>query len=382
MSTTATYGGDGSEQKAKRIKRKTYVGETEIYCWRENMELKNPLKEGVVENWDTYEALWDHAFARLRTDAREHPLLLSEPSWNQRESREKLIELAFEKYEVPCFYLARSAVLSAFAAGRSTALVLDSGGTMTSAVPVVDGYVLKKAIQKQPFAGDFVSKQALLYLKEKGIEITPQYLVAKKSAVDAGQPAKCQLRDRPNTSQSFHEMGVSRVIDEFKQTVCHVSEYAFDENQVKLRPVKNFEFADGYNNVFGIERFKIAEGLFTPKFVLKDPSDASENTPISITDLVQNSINACDPDLRTQLYPNVVLTGANTLLPGFADRVHSELLTAAPGTKIQAAGLTTERRFSPWIGGSILASLGTFHQLWISKQEYEENGVNVEKRLH
>ncbi|KAI8820591.1 actin family [Fimicolochytrium jonesii] len=380
-------GEDSAKPKGKKLKPKRFVGETELYPWQPNVELKNPLKEGVVEDWETYEALWDHAFSRLRVDSSEHPLLLSEPSWNPRESREKLIELAFEKYNVPCFYLARNAVLAAFAAGRSTALVLDSGGAMTSAVPVVDGYVLKKAIQKQPFAGNFISDQALLYLDQLGIKVTPQYLVANKQAVDAGQPAKYDLRERPNTRPSYHRLAVERAIDEFKETVCHVSEFQFDETALLQRPVKNYEFPDGYNNIFGIERFKITESMFSPKYVLPDPSqppEAANLEPISVTRLIQNSINMCDPDLRTLLYPNVVLTGANTLLPGFADRVHSELLIAAPGfkTKIQAAGQTTERRFSPWIGGSILASLGTFHQLWISKQEYEESGVNVEKRLH
>ncbi|TPX59709.1 hypothetical protein PhCBS80983_g02298 [Powellomyces hirtus] len=377
--------------KSERRKPRRYVGETELYPWKPNVELRNPMKESVVEDWEGYEALWDHAFSRLRVESSEHPLLLSEPSWNPRESREKLIELAFEKYDVPCFYLARSAVLAAFAAGRSTALVLDSGGSMTSAVPVVDGYVLKKAIQKQPFAGRYVSNQALLHLKARGISVTPQYLVSNKAAVDAGQPAKFDLRERPNTSPSYHNLAVERAIDEFKETVCHVSEFAFDENALQQRPIKNYEFPDGYNNAFAIERFKITESLFTPRYMLQEqqqPNDmvapAPQPQPMSITQLIQNSVNMCDPDLRTQLYPNVVLTGANTLLPGFADRVHSELLSAAPGfkTKIQAAGQTTERRFSPWIGGSILASLGTFHQLWISKEEYAELGVNVEKRLH
>ncbi|KAJ3174027.1 Actin-like 6A [Geranomyces variabilis] len=413
-------------KKDRRQKPLRYVGETELYPWKPNVELKNPLKDCVgmsvrvygqthikvmrlaneaatesgaltpirdafvflriVEDWDAYEALWDHAFARLRVESSEHPLLLSEPSWNPRESREKLIELAFETYDVPCFYLARSAVLAAFASGRSTALVLDSGGHMTCAVPVVDGYVLKKALQKQPYAGNFVSNQALLHLTAQGINVTPQYLVSNKSAVDAGQPPRFDLRERPNTSASYHKLALDRAVDEFKETVCHVSETAFNETALNARPVKNYEFPDGYNNIFGIERFKITESLFKPSYMLRDSQQPPDGNPapVSITQLVQNSIALCDPDLRSQLYPNVVLTGASTLLPGFADRVHHELLSAAPGfkTKIQAAGQTTERRFSPWIGGSILASLGTFHQMWVSKEEYAEIGVNVEKRLH
>jgi actin-related protein 4 len=41
---------------------------------------------------------------------------------------------------------------------------------------------------------------------------------------------------------------------------------------------------------------------------------------------------------------------------------------------VTAPPLTVERRFAVWIGGSILASLGSFHQMWVSKQEYDETG--------
>ncbi|KAI9101659.1 actin family [Phlyctochytrium arcticum] len=115
--------------------RQEVCGGTELYAWRAGLEVKNSMVDGIVDDWDTYTSLWSHSFKSLRVDPTEHPLLLAEPSWNPRPVREKLIELAFEEFGVPCFYLARSALLSAFAAGRSTALVLDSGGSMTSAVP-------------------------------------------------------------------------------------------------------------------------------------------------------------------------------------------------------------------------------------------------------
>ncbi|KAJ3289694.1 Actin-like 6A [Borealophlyctis nickersoniae] len=369
----------------KRPRR--YVGEGEIYSWKENVQLKNPFKEGLVNDWDAFEALWDHAYyTRLRVDPTQHPLLFSEPAWNPRENREKLFELAFEKYDVPAFYLARSAVLSAFAAGRGTCLVIDSGASMTSVVPVFDGFVLKKGIQKQPFAGDFVTEQALMYLKEMGLSVVPQYLIASKTAVDAGQPAQCVLRDRPNTSSGYHQLAVQRVVNEFKETVCHVSEHGWNEATLAHRPKKSFEFPDGYNNSFGLERFKIPEVLFNPSLILNDskkPEDPTAPQPQSIQQLVQTAVNSCDIDIRSQLYGSVVLTGANTLIQGFADRVSYELHQVAPGVKIklQAAGGSAERRFGPWIGGSILASLGTFHQLWVSKKEYEEVGSSVEKRL-
>lgn len=91
------------------------------------------------------------------------------------------------------------------------------------------------------------------------------------------------------------------------------------------------------------------------------------------------------------LHNNAVLTGATTLLPGFADRVYNELHRTSNGViilltqgriKVQAAGGSNERKFGPWIGGSILASLASFHQLWISKAQYQEMGPSVEKKIY
>lgn len=122
-------------------------------------------------------------------------------------------------------------------------------------------------------------------------------------------------------------------------------------------------------------------------------------TSLGVHRLVHSSIESCDVDLRPLLYNNVVVTGGNTLFPGFNERLNYELPMLAPSVsllslfvcaiqllmdsilqskvKIHAAGNQTERKCSSWLGGSILASLGTFHQLWISRQEYEESGASI-----
>lgn len=100
--------------------------------------------------------------------------------WNVRPKREKLTELMFEKYNIPAFFLCKNAVLTAFANGRSTGLVIDSGATQTSAVPVHDGYVLQQAIVKSPLAGDFITAQCRQMFEERNIEIVPPYVIASK----------------------------------------------------------------------------------------------------------------------------------------------------------------------------------------------------------
>ena len=100
--------------------------------------------------------------------------------WNVRPKREKLTELMFEKYNIPAFFLCKNAVLTAFANGRSTGLVIDSGATQTSAVPVHDGYVLQQAIVKSPLAGDFITAQCRQMFEEQNIEIVPPYVIGSK----------------------------------------------------------------------------------------------------------------------------------------------------------------------------------------------------------
>ena len=86
----------------------------------------------------------------------------------------------FEKYDIPAFFLCKDAVLSAFAHGRSTGLVIHSGSNLTSAIPVHDGYVLQQAIVKSPLAGDFVTAQSRQLFEEMNFEVVPPYMIASK----------------------------------------------------------------------------------------------------------------------------------------------------------------------------------------------------------
>ncbi|ORY03885.1 Actin/actin-like protein [Basidiobolus meristosporus CBS 931.73] len=379
--TDAGTGESLDQQSSSKKTLKYHVGDSDFSCWRENMDVKNPLKDGLVEDWEVLEEIWNHAFLdRLRVNPEEHPLLVTEASWNTREIREKIAELAFEKYNFPAFFICKNAVLSAFASGKPTALVLDSGGGMTSAVPVYDGYVLKKGILKQNIGGEFISDQILHDFKaNKGVEINPHYLINKKSPVEAGEPAQVELKNRPNTNPNYHYQMQMRAINEYKESVCQVFENIYDENTVGTRPLKSFEFPDGYNNQFGTERFALPEIMFQPpRFIVKQ-SLFDINECQGVSQLIYNSISNCDVDVRPHLFNNIVLSGGNTLYPGFSDRVNFELYNLAPASKIKihAAGNSVERKYSNWIGGSILASLGTFHQLWVSKKEYEESGGSI-----
>ncbi len=101
----------------------------------------------AVQDWDAMEQLYAHAFSQcLFVDAKEHPLVCADPVMNTRAGRERQCQLLFERFESPALFLASTAVLNAFATGRTTALVLDVGSSVTSCVPVFEGFKLQKGM--------------------------------------------------------------------------------------------------------------------------------------------------------------------------------------------------------------------------------------------
>lgn len=353
----------------------------------------------------------------LETALGENPLLMTEAPWNPTKAREKAIEIAMEGWGVPAFWLTKTPALAAFAAGKATALVVDVGGANASVVAVHDGMVLKRSIQHSPVgAGLWVSGQirSMWEAQDPPVRPAPHFLVENKTPVDAGAEANARLRTFPyEITPSFRAYEEERLMTEFKESVVEVWRGPQKltaptvEDFVRSQPGRVFEMPDGSNQMWREQRYKVTEGMWDDSAAYGGggastsatatagvtPGAAAAATggddqqraakPLTIPDLIRASLNGVDVDMRAQLLNNVVVTGSTTLFNGFNDRLNMELTAMYPTVrvKLHAAGLTSERRFGAWIGGSILASLGTFHQMWISRKEYEENGPGVvEKR--
>lgn len=300
--------------------------------------------------------------------------------WNSKAKREKITELMFEKYNVPAFFLCKNAVLSAFANGRSTGLVLDSGASHTTAVPVYDGYVIQQAIVKSPLAGDFITMECKKLMEEQKIEVIPPYMIKSKEPVNFMDPPKWTKKELPEVTKSFHNYMVKDVLQDFASSVLQVMDQPYEQSQAEAMPTVHYEFPNGYNRDFGAERFRTCEGLFDPSVIKDLPSG---NSMLSVGHTVTTSVGMCDIDIRPSLYNSVIVVGGNSLMQGFTDRLNRDLSAKTPPSmrlKIISATGSAERRFSSWIGGSILASLGSFQQMWISKQEYDEGGKGCVER--
>ena len=123
---------DGQKIDLANVTKKYHVDTVGLHYPKKGMEVSTFIKEGMIDDWDMLEQILDYSYAKIiKSESEYHPVLFSEPAWNQKARREKLTELMFEKYNVPAFFLVKNAVLAAFANGRSTALVLDSGASHT-----------------------------------------------------------------------------------------------------------------------------------------------------------------------------------------------------------------------------------------------------------
>nr|CUU98560.1 hypothetical transcript [Hymenolepis microstoma] len=320
-----------------------------VYVPCEGMEIKPFVKDGLIEDWDAFEDVVNHMInCLIPVEKSQHPILTSEPSWNPRNKREKLTEILFEKFEIPAFYLAKSAALACFANSRHTGLVLDVGASCASAVPVYDGRVLLQGVVRTPFAGDFIAQQCAKMVKEVlKTEPVPYYRVASKDPVKDRETPRWIEKKLPPLTDSYKAFMEQNLMEDFAATVLQISDERYDQGQMETIPTRTYEFPNGYNVELGHERFQIPEALFDPSSV----PQSNGRSDLSMSHIVSSSISLCDIDIRANLYNNIVVVGGTSLIVGFTDRLQKDLGAKTPSLSNRKEVLELGWRLYSWFTG-------------------------------
>ncbi|XP_072041853.1 actin, cytoplasmic-like [Amphiura filiformis] len=320
-------------------KKKHYLGD-EAQTKRGILKLKYPIEHGIVTDWDDMETIWRYTFnTELGVDPEDRAVLMSEAPRNPKLHREKMTQILFENFDVGSLYIGVQGVLALFASGRTTGLVIDSGDGVSYSVPVVDGYALPFAVERLDMAGRDMTSFLRTILLERGYW--------------------------------FSTTAEQEIIREMKERMCYVAldfdleMYNSTHPTTEQKLPSQYVLPDGNTLTIGNERFRCPEALFQPYFLgMEAPG---------IHQMAQSSILKCDPDLLRYMYGNVLLSGGSTMFPGITDRMQRELQSMAPPMTVKIIA-PSERKYSVWLGGSILASLSTFKDMWITHEDYNEYG--------
>jgi len=322
--------------------REIYAGE-EANAKRGVLTIDQPIQRRKVINWEAMEMLWNHTlYTELKIPPEDHAILLSEPPKNSKEAREHTTKIMFEYFNVPCLYMSNQAVLSLCASGHTTGLVIDSGEGATDTVPIHEGYAVPHAIEEIELAGCDLTA----YL---------QQLLAKKWY--------------PELVESQY----AEFVQKLKEKHCQVA-VDYDTAVKEISEMPGFEkketLPDGRQINLLTECYKAGEALFQPSLAGKDLG--------GIHKYANESIKKCDEHIKESLYLNILLSGGNTMFQGIGDRLKREMKEDAKKNIGYISPM--ERKYTTWIGGSIIASLSTFQVMWMTKAEYLEIGENIVHR--
>lgn len=321
---------------------------------RSMLEISYPMENGMVRNWEDMCHVWDYTFGpkKMNIDPVNTKILLTEPPLNPLKNREKMIEVMFEKYGFHSTYIAIQAVLTLYAQGLISGVVIDSGDGVTHICPVYESYALPHLTKRLDIAGRDITKYLIKLLLLRGYAF--------------------------NHSADFETVRM------MKEKLCYIGYDIEMEQKLALETtvlVESYTLPDGRVIKVGGERFEAPEALFQPHLINVEGQ--------GIAELVFNTIQAADIDMRPELYKRIVLSGGSTMYPGLPSRLEREIkqlylervlkndIDKLSKFKIRIDD-PPRRKDMVFIGGAVLAGLNkNKDEFWMSKQEYQEMGLKV-----
>lgn len=340
-----------AEEKIDNIEIKDIMCGTECAALRTALEVTYPVNNGIVQNWEDMLHLWNYTFFdRLKVDPHECKILLTEPPMNPKKNREKMLEIMMETYGFTHFYISIQAVLTLYAQGLLTGVVVDSGDGVTHIVPVYEGFALPHLTKRLDLAGRDITNYLIKLMLHRGY--------------------------------AFNRTADFDTVRQIKEKFCYVSYDLELEKRLALETtilVEQYTLPDGRVVKIGGERFEAPEVLFRPSLVDKEG--------YGVADLIFETINTAAMDIRPEFYKHIVLSGGTTMYPGLPSRLEKEIkqlyldkVLKGDVNRLKNFRLRIEdpprRKHMVFLGGAVQADImKDKNEFWITQAEYKEKGV-------
>lgn len=346
-----------SEEKVDGVLVKDIMVGDEAAAVRQMLEINYPMESGIVRNWDDMNIVWDYTFQeKLKINPKESKILLTEPPMNPKKNRERMAEVMFEKYEFAGAYFAIQAVLTLYAQGLLTGVVVDIGDGVTHIVPVYEGFALPHLTRRLDVAGRDVTKHLIKLLLLRGY--------------------------------AFNHSADFETVRDIKEKLCYVGYDIEAEQKLALDTtvlVEKYTLPDGRVIRVGQERFEAPEALFQPHLINVEAPGCAE--------MLFNTIQAADIDTRAEFYKHIVLSGGSTMYPGMPSRLEREMkqlylerILKGNAERLDNFKIRIEdpprRKHMVFMGGAVLADIMKDKEnFWVSKAEWDEKGPKALEKL-
>jgi len=347
-----------AEEKVGDVELKDIMVGEEAAELRTMLELKYPMENGIIVNWEDMFHLWDYTFyEKLKIDPKQCKVLLTEPAQNPKNNRIKMVQTMFERYGFQAVYVAIQAVLTLYGQGIQTGVVVDSGDGVTHIVPIYEGFALPHLTRRLDIAGRDITRYLIKLLLLKGYPF--------------------------NSTADFE------TIRQMKEKLCYVGYDLNLEHKLATETtvlVENYTLPDGRVIKVSNERFEAPEALFQPHLV--------DVESLGVAELLFNTIQSGDIDIRSELYKHIVLSGGSSMYPGLPSRLEKEVkqlylqkVLNGDTSRLSKFKIKVEdpptRKHLVFIGGAVLAEIyKDREEFWITKKEIEEHGIEKALEMH
>ena len=325
---------DDNENKEKNIK---YIGED---C--DNMmglvKLRYPVKHGIFVDENDILHVFNYIFSRIDVkpdELRDHPILVTEPLLNSYINRKNITKTLFDSLDIDKLIFCSQPILSLLSTSNTSGIILESGEGVTQSCVICDGYALPPSYERFDYGGGDITEYMKNLLNKKGC--------------------------------CFDNSTDYRLVQEIKQNSCVFLPIDVDEGAAKKALIKNpmhYYLPDGTNISIREERILAPKILFDPSIIGKEY--------LGLTDIILSSIDKVNVEIKKRTLDNIMISGGNTYMKGLEAKLNYELKNKLKNEKITVKSIK-EPQFSCWLGGSIISTLETFKNMWVTKQEWQDN---------